>query len=150
MGNPPVKSPRKTMKTAKDSNCLLDQLIRAEVPSNGSWRSHRALQLESHEELRFTIPAGRPRISWRTSSSSLRSLFSRMRAARKTSPLGMATPGASLPLACRHHVGRHRRVPHPLWVWRLRPFLFIVFYYMVFDVCSVHCVYFCTSSYWAY
>ena len=32
-----------------------------------------------------------------------------MRGARKTSPFGMATPGAPFPLACRHLVGRLRR-----------------------------------------
>ena len=73
------------------------------------WRSCRALQLESHGELRFAIPAGRPRISWTTSSLSLRSLFSRMRAARETSPSRMSTPGAPFPLSCRDHDGRLRR-----------------------------------------
>ena len=32
-----------------------------------------------------------------------------MRAARKTSPLGVAAPGVPFPLSCRHHDGRLRR-----------------------------------------
>ena len=36
-------------------------------------------------------------------------MFSPMRAARKTSPLGVAAPGEPFPLSCRHHDGRHRR-----------------------------------------
>ena len=64
--------------------------------------SHKSLSEVAQGRIVHRIPAGRPRISKKDSSSSLRSLLLRMRGARKTSPLGMALPGAPFPLACRH------------------------------------------------
>ena len=102
-------SPRTKIRAERTSNVYRElrsagftpQKIRYELLSNRSRKSPRKNCSQDS--------GGTAQDFIKDSSSSLRSLFLRMRGARKTSPFGMATPGAPFPLACRHLVGRLRR-----------------------------------------